>query len=592
MSSLIVECDLPPKDEGRPQELKRKHMKKKEAIVKPPTTLERVFGRPNKPRDHYFTAGVSINESNQRNIHAEALPFSYPTDLEEFSYRLMAKAWRDSRIQKDNKKKVQDRQSQRTRQKLDLLNRLYVKDAETKSLKTILDVDPNFFSLIEGRPIPQKFNRWDYIGDVRDVLRTKIVTGYREDEIMLLDENFSEEMKAIEEIKSEFQKYVNTFEEFLFNDHTSAMTVLQQSETEAHYAHQKSEELRTLSEDYGSLRSTVYNLEEKWRNCKMYQKFLYIVSPMEWRRKYDFYFMTEDTSTSQIARMREESSIFARFRLSPFEVQSLDSLIDQFLEDVKIQEEPELYFTDPNQLMKVFSFIELQNLNTLLHSEELAAPLQHVLEVIDATQIAFDAEVTRLQEMIDSLEGGIIWEEERAKHLEELALELIYGDFREIVSNKEVLDLHVFVEDVYENRIGVNDSNLTMKDMMRIIEVTYRDYLLQLDRLPDDLVYKAEMTCYREEEKSMQLAMEAAKKVIQVERLMKHLTRLLDPPISRTHRALVWRSPPVDKRKRVVKKHKNLTAEELEYLDFFEDVCYQTNEPPSVISTKSNKASK
>lgn len=577
MSSLEVEFEIPDKPE-QPQELTRKPMKKKEIILKPPSALERVFGKLDKPRDHYFTAGVKINESNQRNIHAEALPFSYPKDLEEFSYRLLSKAWRDRRNRRENQKKCEDKQSQRTRQKLDVLNRLYVKDPEIKTMKTILDVDPKFFTLIEGRPIPQKFNRWEYISDMKDVLRTRIVTGYREDEIMLIEENFLEEIKVIEEIKNEFQKYVNTFEEFLYNDHTAAMAVLRESDEEGKRANEKSEELAELSKNYGSLRSTVYNLEEKWRNCKMYQKFLYLVSPLDWRKKYDYYYVTENAS-APLLHLAEESSVFSRFRLSPFEVQSLDALIDQFLEDVRIQSRPLLYFSRPEQLMKVFGFIELQNLNTLLHSEELAAPLQHVIEVMDSTQDAFNAEVAALQEIIDSLEGGIIWEEERAKYLEELAMELINGDFREIISNKEVLNLYVFVEDVYENRIGMNDSNLTMKDMMKIIEVSYRDYLLQLDRLPDELVYKAEMTCYREEEKVMLLAQDASRKVIQVERLMKHLTRLLEPPVYQTQKALMWRSPPVDKRKHVIHKEKTLNQDELDHLDLFTDFCYHSDNP-------------
>lgn len=96
-----------------------------------------------------------------------------------------------------------------------------------------------------------------------------------------------------------------------------------------------------------------------------------------------------------------------------------------------------------------------------------------------------------------------------------------------------MINLYVFVEDVYETRIAPNDSNLTMSDMMRVIEIQYRDFLLQLDRLPSDLVYRAEMECYAEEARIMAVAKDAAKKVVQVERLMKHLARLLEPPVYR-----------------------------------------------------------
>lgn len=63
------------------------------------------------------------------------------------------------------------------------------------------------------------------------------------------------------------------------------------------------------------------------------------------------------------------------------------------------------------------------------------------------------------------------WEEERAKYLEELAMELVNGEFRKLVVDDDILNLHVFVEDVYEARIGPNDANLSVTDMMRGIEI-------------------------------------------------------------------------------------------------------------------------
>ncbi|KAK5642136.1 hypothetical protein RI129_008303 [Pyrocoelia pectoralis] len=552
----------------------------KEPKLKPPSALERALGRPNKPKDHYFTAGVKINESNKRNIHAEALPFSYPKDLEEFSYRLMSKTWRVNRIKKENECKYNERQSQRTRQTLDLLNRLYVEDPEVKSMKTIVEVDPQFFTLIEGRPVPKKFNRWDYIDDVRNVLRTKIAIGYREDDIMLIDENFNTEKKVIAEITREFQKYVNTFEEFLFNDHSASMALLKESERIESKVAERYEVLQKLSKEFGSMKSIVYNLEEKWRNCKMYQKFLYLVSPMDWRKQYDFYLVSESSNDSLLKSLKSDDSVFGRFKLSPVgDVQSLSNLIEQFNEDVRMQKEPQLYFTEPNQLLKVFAFIELQNLNTLLHSEELAVPLEQVKEAMKFIEESFNSQVAWLHEIVDKLEQEIKWEEDRAKYLEELALELINGDFKELISNDEAINLYVFVEDVYESRIGLNDSNLTVKDMMRVIETGYRKYLLQLDRLPDELVYKAEMACYREEEKTMFLAEDAARKVIQVERLMKHLTRLLEPPRYRTTRSLKWRSPPVEVKEKPPPPPKPLTEEEMDHLELFSDFCFHTDDP-------------
>lgn len=385
-------------------------IKRPKPRLKPPTALERVFGR-KKSKKHYFTAGANINDSNQRNVHAEPSPFKYPDDLEEFSYKVMTKAWRDTVRHKESKLKYNERYSYQTRQKLDVLNRLYVKEPEVASMKTILDLDPDFFTMVEGRPVPQNFNRRDYIEDTRDVLRYKIVCGYREDDILLIEENFSVEQKIIDEITEQFQKYINNFEEFLFSDHTLSMSLLRQSEQEANIASEKYDVFRNLSKEFGSIKSTVYNLEEKWRNCKLYQKFLYLMSPQEWRNEHDYFEIkkTPSKDLEELEKDEHESSIFDRYKLaSSGEVLSLENLIVQFLDDVKLQDDPLLYFETPNQLLKVFGFIEIQNLNSLLHSEELAGPLANVKEGMDQIHNKFDVEMVALQDIIDSLEGGIM----------------------------------------------------------------------------------------------------------------------------------------------------------------------------------------
>ena len=117
--------------------------------------------------------------------------------------------------------------------------------------------------------------------------------------------------------------------------------------------------------------------------------------------------------------------------------------------------------------------------------------------------------------------------------MEQLATKLINSDFQKLISDEQILSLYVFVEDVYETRIAPNDANLSVTDMMRAIEKTYRNFLIQLDQLPQDKVRKAESECYAEEARILRMAMDAAKKVLQVERLTKRLKRILEPPFVR-----------------------------------------------------------
>lgn len=111
--------------------------------------------------------------------------------------------------------------------------------------------------------------------------------------------------------------------------------------------------------------------------------------------------------------------------------------------------------------------------------------------------------------------------------------ELIKGDFKKLISEEEVLNLYVFVEDVYEARVAPNDANIGLADMMKSVEIKYRNYVLQLDTLPQDQVQRAESECFAHFAKTMRIAQEAAKRVVQIERLTHRLKRALEPPFQR-----------------------------------------------------------
>lgn len=117
---------------------------------------------------------------------------------------------------------------------------------------------------------------------------------------------------------------------------------------------------------------------------------------------------------------------------------------------------------------------------------------------------------------------------------------MINSVFCKVISDEEVLNLHVFIEDVYETRVGANDANLNIVDMMTGIEVLYRNYLLELDKMPQDKVHKAESESYAEEDRIMKMAMEAARKVVQIDRLAKRLERVLEPPFVRTVKGIMF----------------------------------------------------
>lgn len=62
-------------------------------------------------------------------------------------------------------------------------------------------------------------------------------------------------------------------------------------------------------------------------------------------------------------------------------------------------------------------------------------------------------------------------------------MSLIYTEFKQLIMADDILNMHVFVEDVYESRIGPNDANLNVLEMMRSIEKRYRSEILLMDKV-------------------------------------------------------------------------------------------------------------
>lgn len=98
----------------------------------------------------YFTAGHGINEQNAIDLDKEPSPYKYPADLEQFAYKVRHKAWREDIRVKELMAKCHQKPSYQDRHKKGMLNRLYVKEPKMDTMKTVLDLDPQYFSLIEG----------------------------------------------------------------------------------------------------------------------------------------------------------------------------------------------------------------------------------------------------------------------------------------------------------------------------------------------------------------------------------------------------------------------------------------------------------
>lgn len=482
--------------------------------------------------------------------------------------QVASRAWKFKEFSHDLSQPVELQPSRKTRQASDLLNRAFISPVVNVA-HTITDIDPEWFTIVEGRPILTKHSQSLYVQDLRNCLLTKLQASLREDEISRIEENFTMEANTIDSINNKFKAYVNSFEEMLSKDHLESMKLLKEADSMMRETALKDERFKHLSKELGQTNVRIYILEEQWRNLKVYQSFLYQTAPIGWRKEHDYIhkkdgeLITEWQHTDDIYRNNQTG------------IQSLEGLIQSFLEEIETQEEPKLFFTNPMEIVQVLRELESQNLSSLLHSEDLATPLEQMQTIMSQTQAALNEEYALMKEMIQDMEESISWYEYQAAGLEKTTRSLLDTTFRNLVAEDEALILYCNVEDLYESVISLNDANLGIIPMMKALESHYEKLMLELDTISLEAVKAAEKEQYTEEARKMKQAFEAQKKVQLIDTLTRRLHKALEKPTHRIGRELRPRSPPP--RRKGPRKQDNmtsLTAEDVEYLLFFTKWCW------------------
>lgn len=529
---------------------------------------------------YYVTYGRKLDEEIMKELKIKKKsPFYISKNIGDFSYRTSYREEHAETKGTAKKYRYYNRPNYLSRMAVGKLERLHVSmtNLDLPGRSVTETVDPEYFTIASGKPILENFKITSYLKDLQSLFLIRLQIGYKRDEILLIEQQNREERKQMEDIKKRFEFYSQCYDKFLGEDHYSSLDLLKTADSETKKSKQKREKIRNLLRDCSWYRTKILILDEQWRIARIFQKFLYQVSPLWWRNKYDFIHKCkavgdiETSNTSLFDRQTTTSLTTAA---------SIITIIDQFIEDVAKGEPPQLHFTDPMELIQIFSELERNNLLALLQCEELTQPAQQMESGLERARQLFKQEVDTLRDHLKYLEDEVVYEENRSRFFEQKAKEISGGLFKELIVDKYTLNLYVNVEDCFEVCVAPNDSNLPLLMMMKGIENEQESLMVSLDKLPNEIVLKALQTCYREDAKTMKEAHEATKMIVQIENLMNTLRKSLEPvQEERKARKLLWRSEPPVEKMEMLHQARLLTKDEMDYLYFFTDFCAATDDP-------------
>ncbi|KAG8128091.1 hypothetical protein E2320_014957 [Naja naja] len=356
-------------------------------------------------------------------------------------------------------------------------------------------------------------------------------------------------------------------------------------------------EIRELTAQMMNIQSEIARFEDTLQEYVVFKDFLYQLSPKEWREERERRRMKEkankfnsdskeeksvqskdkgrrrtastakhssfDVTNVEPSTSRTPSQLLTRkesFKLSrvssrqtlksqqsrkpSVQIAPSEEKFSSELSDEEEDEVPELYFTDPYQLLQLFTELEEQNLSLIQNSQETEETLDELRHTLENTRNKMDREIEQLKMLAVTLQANIVKEEETAADLELKARVFSFGEYKADVQDKMLVSLHRKVLEVYRRCIGENEANLGTLQMLTVIEHQLDDLLECLERVPPGKIEQAEKA--KEKERRMRMREEKIRqqRQLQEERLQRALARAQADIKKKTGRRLIFRSEP------------------------------------------------
>lgn len=445
----------------------------------------------------------------------------------------------------------------------------------------------------------------DYINKKREMFLVQYSLGVKRDEMRKLEEIAVSEEKRIEAAEKYLEEDAALFDEFLKENGNNSTQAVKIAEEETRKKTEKSNEIKKLNTQIMILRSEINKMEDTLKEYQMYKNFLDRVTPQKVKesrlesrqtdpsrlssakskatsnkseQKSVKSEQTKNTDphsekTHQTGSHTKSSLSFGKVSITDgtteMETRTVHEDIAESEHELEEEDEEdlELWFTDPQQLLDIFLELEEQNLSLIQNSQDTEEALEEMKQTISKTKLKMEKETEQLKKQINSLNDDIRAEVEKETDLKIKASYFSYGEFKQEDQDKMLIELNSKVEDVYTNCIGSNEANITTLQMLTNIENKLEDLFQKIEQMPSEKVEEAEKTKEKERRLRQREEKILEQKKNQEERIRKALERARAEPVKQTTRRLMARSKPpvevkVDKR---AQDEANKQDEELAY---------------------------
>ncbi|ELK13072.1 Coiled-coil domain-containing protein 37 [Pteropus alecto] len=365
-----------------------------------------------------------------------------------------------------------------------------------------------------------------YINQKRQMFLIQYALDMKRSEIQRLEMLATKEEAELERAEKTLEKDSALFDEFLRENDRSSVQALRAAEKETKSKMEKITEIRDLTTQIMNIKSEISKFEDTLQHYKIFKDFLYKLSPKEWLEEQE----KKHLALKKVVKSPKENTLFSTQGNKEGQGPRKPGKVLQMIQGGQIlattvgfqkdrqpsvsggldpkgsssahptqkdpdsdREELELYFTEPQQLLDIFTKLEEQNLSLIQNTQEMEETLEELSFTLKNTQIRMDREVNQLKQWITTLMMSIAKEEEMAAELQLKARVFHFGQYKGAQEDKVLESLNHKVLDVYRHCVGTQqESNLGTVQMLTIIEQQLDDLLENLERVPQIKVEQAE----------------------------------------------------------------------------------------------------
>lgn len=460
----------------------------------------------------------------------------------------------------------------------------------------------------------EKENITEFVAKKREMFLVQMSLDTKREEIRKLEEKAQMKEDALLRSEQMLEEDTLRFDAFLKENDRKAHDAIRRAEEETKKKQEKTQEIKRLTQQIQALSGEMSKHREALEDCMRYKSFLDMLTPPEHFEKY------QKLREEKIANIKQHN-----FNAKYKEWERLKKrLIEQHRKDLETkreqkkernrraganrhavvedddddepetrlvippppkledevldlpEEDPPMFFTEPQQLMDIFSALEEQNLFLIQNSQETEHTLEELRHTYTNTKVTMDAHTSVLQAQIDELYNQISGEEVRAKALLTKRMAAAEGGTsgphgkdktassatlratdshastdghggaqNQQEKEKLLADLNSKVRSVYE-QCGFDASTkpntlLMLSQMESKLEVL----LQEIDRMPAEYVIKAEKEKEKRRRERKREEQQALQERMQEERNKRAIERSMQAPKKRVGRQVMHRSRPL-----------------------------------------------